>query len=192
MILPATPLLVPGLVPARRPDPLAAVRDAVAGALTELVAEPTGGALPLVVAHGPAPRHGPLRPSLAGSGISDRWLPPGLPAAWGRGGHGPAGTGASVALLALAPVLGERAGDVPTLEVAGPPDAAAVAALRAAPVLVVAGGGAPGSQDRDPAALTPGVRAALREAGVDLAGARVLTFPQEDEHLPSAYRVVTA
>lgn len=192
MILPATPLLVPGLVPARRPDPLAAVRDVVVGALTELVDDLTGKALPLVVAHGGDPRYGPLRPSLAGSGISDRWLPPGLPAAWAPGDRAPAGTGASVALLALAAVLGERAGAVPTLELSGPPDEAASAALRAAPALVVAGGGAPGSQDRDPAALTPGVRAALREVGVELTRAHVRVFPQRHDHLPSAYTVTTA
>ena len=48
VILPATPLLVPGLVPGLSADPLAEVREAVGSALMELTA---GGRVPLVLAH---------------------------------------------------------------------------------------------------------------------------------------------
>lgn len=194
VILPATLLLVPGLAPGLRPDPLAAVRDAVRAALAELTGD---GPLPLVLAHGPALRHGRLRPSLAGSGVGDRWLP--------RPAHGDlvptvdddvprAGTGASVALLLLADVLGRRAAAVETLEVpdgALPPDGAEAALLRDAHGLVVAGGGAPGGLDSGADALTDGVRAALRLAGADLWRPHVQEFAQAHDHLPPAYRVTT-
>jgi hypothetical protein len=199
VILPATPLLVPGLAPGLRADPLTAVRDAVRAALAELVA---GGGLPLVVAHGPVLRHGRMRPSLAGSGIGDRWLP--VPstgsgrrlsaaASWADGA--PAGTGASVALLALADVLGDRATDVETLEV--PADGSSLDGgvvadlLRGATGLVVAGGGAPGGLDDGPEVLTDGIRAALRTAGADAWHAEVQVFEQSHGHLPPAYRVTT-
>ena len=198
VILPATPLLVPGLAPGLRPDPLMAVRGAVRAALAELVA---GGRLPLVLAHGLALRHGRMRPSLAGSGIGDRWLPD-LPAGSGRraaaatpwADGAPAGTGASVALLALADVLGDRAADVETLEV--PPDGSpfddgAADLLRGATGLVVAGGGVPGRLDNGPAALTDGIQAALRAAGADAWLAEVQVFEQSHDHLPSQYRVTT-
>jgi hypothetical protein len=213
VILPATLLLVPGLVPGLRPDPLAAVRDAVRAALGELTSELTSdGRLPLVLAHGPVLRHGRMRPSLAGSGVDDRWLPapatgpgprpgPGpdatAPAPWPDGDLPPAGTGASVALLALADVLGPRAADVETLEV--PPDGVpggalggtASAALTHAAGLVVAGGGAPGGLDSAPDALTGGIRAALRLVGADAWDQRVQVFEQTHDHLPPAYRVTT-
>lgn len=190
VILPATPLLVPGTVPGLRTDPLADVRKAVSAALARLTA---GGRLPLVLAHGPALRRGRLRPSLAGSGIGDRWLPddagrhwaPGLPAA---------GTGASVALLALADVLGTGVADVEVLEVpasSGVLDFGALEALRAADGLVVAGGGAPGGLETDPDALTDGVRAALRAAGADAWSAQAQEFEQAHDHLPPRYRVTT-
>ncbi|MFC8798229.1 hypothetical protein ACFT2C_10900 [Promicromonospora sp. NPDC057138] len=204
MILPATPLLVPGLAPGLRPDPLAAARGAVRAALAELTA---GGRLPLVLAHGPTLRHGRLRPSLAGSGIGERWLPDpstgsgrrpstgsGRRAAaatsWADGA--PAGTGASVALLALADVLGARAADVETLEV--PPDAALLDAaaadlLRGAAGLVVASGGVPGGLDSTPGALTDGIRAALRAAGADAWNTDVQVFGQSHDHLPPEYWV---
>ena len=191
VILPATPLLVPGLAPGLRADPLTAVRDAVRAALAELVA---GGGLPLVLAHGPALRHGRLRPSLAGSGIGDRWLPAlSVAASWADGA--PAGTGASVALLALADVLGDRATDIETLEV--PADGAALdddgvtGLLRGATSLVVAGGGGPGGLDAGPEVLTDGIRAALRAAGADAWHAEVQVFEQAHGHLPPAYRVTT-
>ncbi|WP_454854540.1 hypothetical protein [Promicromonospora soli] len=204
MILPATPLLVPGLAPGLRPDPFAAVRDAVRAALVALTA---GGRLPLVLAHGPALRRGRMRPSLAGSGISDRWLPDPstgsgrrLPAGSGRPAPAAtpwadgalAGTGASVALLVLADVLGDRAADVETLEV--PPagsslDDAAADLLRSAAGLVVAGGGVPGGLDSGPGALTGGVQAALRAAGADAWHADVQVFEQSHDHLPPRYQV---
>ncbi|WP_084468275.1 hypothetical protein [Promicromonospora sukumoe] len=190
VILPATPLLVPGTVPGLRTDPLADVRQAVSAALARLTA---GGRVPLVLAHGPALRRGRQRPSLAGSGIGDRWLPddarrhwaPGLPAA---------GTGASVALLVLADVLGARAADVDVLEVppsSGALDAGSLQALRAADGLVVAGGGAPGGLETAPDALTDGVRAALRAVGADAWSAQAQEFEQTHDHLPPRYRVTT-
>lgn len=207
VILPATLLLVPGLTPGLRPDPLAAVRDAVRAVLAELTA---GGRPPLVVAHGPVLRHGRMRPSLAGSGIGARWLPgpstgSGRRAAampWADGDLPRAGTGASVALLALAEVLGDRAADVETLEVpphgALPDDlpstssaAGAADLLRTATGLVVAGGGAPGGLDAGADALTDGVRAALRLAGADAWHADVRVFEQTHDHLPPRYQVTT-
>jgi hypothetical protein len=200
VILPATLLLVPGLVPGLRPDPLTVVRDVVRTALAELT---SGGPLPLVLAHGPVLRHGHLRPSLAGSGIDDRWLPRAA-APWAEasraeasradGGLPPAGTGASVALLALADVLGTRAADVETLEV--PPtgtvlDGDMAALLRGAAGLVVAGGGAPGGLDSGPGSLTDGLRAALRLAGADGWDTDVQVFEQSHDHLPPEYRVTT-
>jgi hypothetical protein len=199
VILPATPLLVPGTAPGLRTDPLADVRRAVVAALARLTA---GGRLPLVLAHGPAFRQGRMRPSLAASGIGDRWLPDGGDAPWAHDLPA-AGTGASVALLALADVLGARAADVEVLEVppawtgadaSGPeadvPDAA-LDALRAADGLVVAGGGVPGGLETDPGALTDGVRAALRAAGADAWTAGVQEFEQAHDHLPPRYRVTT-
>jgi hypothetical protein len=190
VILPATPLLVPGLAPGLRADPLMAVRGAVRAALAELVA---GGRLPLVLAHGPVLRHGRMRPSLAGAGIGDRWLPdPSAATSWADGA--PAGTGASVALLALADVLGDRAADVETLEVPADGsslDDGAADLLRGASGLVVAGGGVPGGPDDGPEALTDGIRAALRAAGAEAWHAEAQVFGQSHGHLPPAYRVTT-
>ncbi|PUB31647.1 hypothetical protein C8K30_101162 [Promicromonospora sp. AC04] len=190
VILPATPLLVPGLVPGLGADPLARVRGAVAAALAGLTA---GGRVPLVLAHGTAHRRGRMRPSLAGSGIGDRWLPDaGAGGPWADSELPAAGTGASVALLALADVLGTRAADVETLEVppgGAEPDAGSVDLLRQADCLVVAGGGAPGGLDSGPDALTDGIRAVLRAAGADAWAAEVQAFGQSHEHLPPEYRV---
>lgn len=188
MILPATPLLVPGVAPGLRADPLADVRDAVARALTELTA---GGVLPLVLAHGTVLRHGLLRPSLAGSGIGDRWLPDAA-GHWADRARPAAGTGASVALLALADVLGGRAAEIETVEV--PPgtdrlEGRPLDLLRRAAAVVVAGGGAPGGQASGPDALTGGVRAALRAAGADEWATDVQVFEQAGDHLPLAYQV---
>ncbi|MFD7024753.1 hypothetical protein [Promicromonospora sukumoe] len=200
VILPATPLLVPGTAPGLRGDPLSGVRAAVAGALADLT---SGGRVPLVLAHGPALRSGRMRPSLAGSGIGDRWLADGGVSRWPDDGRPAAGTGASVALLALADVLGARAADAEVLEVppswtGSPgtgtgtgPDADVVRLLRAADGLVVAGGGAPGGLDTAPDALTGGLRAALRAAGADEWTARAQDFEQSHDHLPPTYRVTT-
>ncbi|MEU4360616.1 hypothetical protein [Promicromonospora sp. NPDC023987] len=198
VILPATPLLVPGVTPGLRADPLAPVRAAVRAALAELT---TGDRLPLVVAHGPALRWGRMRPSLLGSGIGGRWVPhlaaeqcasSGSPGA--DDDLRPAGTGASVALFVLAEVLGARVADVDTLEV--PPDGAALDdgatdLLRGADVLVVAGGGAPGGLDSSPGALTDGLRAALHAAGADGWATEVQVFELSHQHLPPEYRVTT-
>lgn len=202
VILPATPLLVLGPTPGRAADPLAQVRGAVGRALTELTAD---GRLPLVLAHGAVLRQGWMRPSLARSGIGERWLPgpsagidpSGMGGPWADHELPAAGTGASVALLALAELLGARTGDVVTLEV--PPratalddaalDDAALALLRRADCLVVAGGGAPGGLDTGPDALTQGIRVALRAAGADERTADVQVFPQVHDHLPPEYRV---
>ncbi|MFD6448047.1 hypothetical protein ACFWEJ_23290 [Promicromonospora sp. NPDC060204] len=200
MILPATLLLVPGTAPGLRTDPLEDVRAAVAAALARLT---EGGRIPLVLAHGPALRHGRMRPSLAGSGIGDRWLPDPPPGAGRRAGAAwswtdeirqVAGTGASVALLALADVLGDRVAEVEVLEV--PPSWPGPVAgpdplLRDAAGLVVAGGGVPGGLDSDPGALTDGVRAALRAAGADAWTSQVQAFAQSHDHLPPEYRVTT-
>ncbi|MEV0893332.1 hypothetical protein [Promicromonospora sp. NPDC050262] len=198
VILPATPLLVPGMAPGLRTDPLAGVRAAVAAALAGLT---DGGRVPLVLAHGRALRHGRMRPSLAGSGIDDRWLPGSPPGAGRRSGAAwswrdeirpAAGTGASVALLALADVLGDRVAEVEVLEV--PPSWPGPVAgpdplLRDAAGLVVAGGGVPGGLDSDPGTLTDGVRAALRAAGADGWTPQVQVFAQSHDHLPPEYRV---
>lgn len=220
VILPATPLLVPGTAPGLRGDPLGGLRAAVAAALADLTA---GGRVPLVLAHGPALRSGRMRPTLAGSGIGDRWLPDGgVSVGWVSGGGGAggtggvsswpddgrpaAGTGASVVLLALAAVLGGRAADVEVLEVppgwtgsagTGPvaavsgPDADVAGLLHGTDGLVVAGGGVPGGLDSDPGALTAGLRAALRAAGADAWTPRVQVFAQSHDHLPPEYRLTT-
>ncbi|HWV75895.1 MAG TPA: hypothetical protein VN027_01160 [Isoptericola sp.] len=161
VVLPGTSLLVPGA--GGGADRLGDVRAAVAAALDSLVATcvasaPAGpdGDAPLVVL-APVPRgaaggFGRRRPSLAGAGIADRWVPD--VAAWPRHDLDPvpaAHVPASVALLALRAAL-RRAGhdgppDVVVLEMsdAGDPPAEAVAALHRAPALVVAGGAAPGT-----------------------------------------------
>lgn len=216
VILPATPLLVPGV--AGMADVLDDVRDAVREAIAEIV---MGGRRPLVVAHGEALRHGRMRPSLAAVGVADTWLR--LPGSLGSrdphgsedtsggaGGRPPweqdlpvAGVGASVALLCLAEVLGEQAGAVETLELPPawndqpgfsaasdlrPARAAAVGHLMAADGLVVAGGGVPGGVVTDPGALAPGVAEALAAVGAQWSP-EVRILPQSHDHLPPEYRV---
>lgn len=216
VILPATPLLVPGV--AGMADVLDDVRDAVREALAEIL---TDGRRPLVVAHGEAVRHGRMRPSLAAVGVADTWLrPPGSlgprgphgseDTSGGGGGRPPweqdlpvAGVGASVALMCLAEVLGEQAGAVETLELppawneqpgfsaAGDPRrarAAAVGHLMAADGLVVAGGGVPGGLVTDPGALAPGLAEALAAVGAQWSP-EVRILPQSHDHLPPEYRV---
>ncbi|MFP3713627.1 hypothetical protein [Puerhibacterium sp. TATVAM-FAB25] len=191
VVVPATPLLVPGAAGAA--EVLVAVRAAVRRALRELAAADPGGPAPAVLAHGPVVRAGRLRPSLAAVGVADRWVPllgERTAAGTGSGDDGVAGVPASVALLALADA-GLAAGvtvEVPAA--AGPDDvAAAVAALGTGPV-VVAGGGVPGGPERGPAALAPGVAAvlaALAAAGGWEAGPTAV--PAHHEHLPAAYHV---
>ncbi|MFE5340398.1 hypothetical protein ACFQ80_09245 [Isoptericola sp. NPDC056578] len=227
VVLPGTSLLVPGA--GGGADLLGDVRVVVAGALDRLVAAsvalaPPGGDgdAPLVVL-APVPRgasggFGRRRPSLAGAGIADRWVPD--VAAWAGADPAPvppAHVPASVALLALR-AAARRAGhdgppDVVVLEVSDAAEvpAEAVTALRRAPAVVVAGGAAPGTPGAaavpdpapDPAPgpapgpvsggpvlLAPAVAALL-----DVAAApgrwswRVTTVPGGHEHLPASYGV---
>ncbi|GAA1732692.1 hypothetical protein GCM10009809_30170 [Isoptericola hypogeus] len=124
VVVPATPLLVPGASGGARV--LSATRDLVGAALGELVAHALRPGAPaglLVLAsagrqgaRGPVrsgrPRSGRLRPSLAGAGIADRWVP-GV-AAWppsDEATYAPddvAHVPASVALLCLAAALEAR------------------------------------------------------------------------------------
>jgi hypothetical protein len=193
VVVPATPLLVPGAAGAA--EVLVAVRAEVRRALRELAAAAPAGPAPAVLAHGPVVRAGRLRPSLAAAGVADRWVPLLADRPAPRGDRhddrdGVAGVPASVALLALADA-GLGAGV--TVEVpagVGPDDVgAALAALGAGPV-VVAGGGVPGGPDRDPEALAPGVAAVLA-ALVAAAGwqAEPTAVPAHHEHLPAAYHV---
>ncbi len=168
VVLPATPLLVPGAAGAA--DPAAPVRAAVLEALGALLDDASGGTL-AVLAHGsgPARRTRAARPSLAGAGVPERWTP-GL-RAWGAGAARPAvQVPASVALVCLAAALGARgaragAADVVVHEVPPalarvPDDVGRVAAdLRAAAGVVVAGGGPPGPAPWTPDVPTPGVPA---------------------------------
>ncbi|MFE7408381.1 hypothetical protein, partial [Isoptericola sp. NPDC057559] len=109
VVLPATPLLVPGA--GGGADRLGEVRRAVDEALDRLVTAAPAGDGPLVVLapvpRGAGGRIGRLRPSLAGAGVADRWVP--AVAAWpdprGEAAHVPA----SVALVALRSAL-DRAG----------------------------------------------------------------------------------
>ncbi|MFE5293500.1 hypothetical protein ACFQ8T_15110 [Isoptericola sp. NPDC056618] len=223
VVLPGTSLLVPGA--GGGADLLADVRVAVAAALDRLVAASVtpattrrDGDAPLVVL-GAVPRgagggFGRRRPSLAGAGVADRWVPD--VAGWARADPAPARPAhvpASVALLALRAAL-RRAGhdgppDVVVLEVsdaAGAP-AEAVAALHRAPAVVVAGGAAPGAPgaaavpdpqpgstpDRGPGCpvlLAPAVSALLDGA---VAPGRwswgVTTVPGGHEHLPPSYGI---
>lgn len=219
VVLPGTSLLVPGA--GGGADRLGDVRAAVAHALDRLVAESatqpvtpatTGrdGDAPLVVL-APAPRgagggFGRRRPSLAGAGVADRWVPD--VAAWS--GEGPAAhVPASVALLSLHAALRRAGHDGPpgvvVLEVsdAAEPPAEAVVALRRAPAVVVAGGAAPGTPgaaavpdpvpDRGsgpPVLLAPSVSALLDAAVAPGRWSwRVTTVPGGHEHLPPTYGV---
>ena len=219
VVLPGTSLLVPGA--GGGVDRLGDVRGAVAVALDTLVAScvasaPTApdGDAPLVVL-APVPRgaaggFGRRRPSLAGAGIADRWVPE--VAAWPRHDPAPvpaAHVPASVALLALRAAL-RRAGhdgppDVVVLELAdaGDPPAEAVAALHRAPALVVAGGAAPGTPGAaavpdvvpDPSSECPVLLAPAVSAVLDAAASpgrwswRVTTVPGGHEHLPPSYGI---
>ncbi|WP_166846847.1 hypothetical protein [Isoptericola sp. BMS4] len=154
--LPATPLLVRGAAGAE--DVLTTTRERAATLLGRLLDDAGGARDLLVVAPlprgatppddaGPAPR----RPSLAGAGIPDRWLPD--LDGWPRAGaaHVPA----SVALLTLGRALvarGEpgRRGAVGVIELPAdaPPSvvARAVASVRAAAATVLAWSPGPSTQ----------------------------------------------
>ncbi|SKC79296.1 hypothetical protein [Krasilnikoviella flava] len=224
VVLPGTSLLVPGA--GGGADRVGEVRRAVDAALDRLVADvvaptvPGGdGDVPLVVL-APVPRgaaggYGRRRPSLAGAGVADRWVPE--IAGWpddDHGGHGEHGlrtpaahVPASVGLVALRAAL-VRAGrpgrpDAVVLELSGAAPAEGVAALRRARAVVVAGGAAPGTPGaaagddavRDPGPLhpvrlDPAVAAALQVAVAPGSWAwRVTSIPGGHEHLPATYRV---
>ncbi len=197
VLLPATPLLVPGA--AGSADPVAPVRTAVLEALGELLDDTSDGEL-AVLAHGcgPARRTRGPRPSLAGAGVPKRWTPD--LRAWD--GAVPARTAqvpASVTLVCLSAALAARGTrgrtadvvvhEVPsTLERAGD-DAARVAAdLRAAAGVIIAGGAAPGAVAPAPDALAPGVAAVL--AALDPRWEpEERTVAVEGDHLPPWYAV---
>ncbi|MFC7879716.1 hypothetical protein ACFUVW_18075, partial [Isoptericola sp. NPDC057391] len=213
VVLPGTSLLVPGA--GGGADRLGDVRAAVADALDRLVAASAGpaatagdGDVPLAVL-APVPRGanggvGRRRPSLAGAGVADRWAPD--VAAWAGTDAAPAAhVPASVALLALDGAL-RRAGrdgppDVVVVEAsdAAEAPAEALAVLRRARAVVVAGGAVPGTPGAaavpdpapgGPAPLAPAV-AALLDAAVAPGrwSWRVTTVPGGHEHLPASYRV---
>ncbi|MGW8567205.1 hypothetical protein [Isoptericola sp. NPDC055881] len=205
VVLPATPLLVTGA--GGTVDRLTVVRGVVDAALDRFLADALpadAGDGPLVVL-APVPRGAPartasLRPSLAGAGIADRWVP--AVAAWPPAPADAAHVPASVVLLALGAALG-RAGardvDVRVVEVAADgPDGDAAAALRGARGVVVAGGLAPGAPGAgavtasplvDPV-VDPVVAAALDTAAAPDGWAwQVTRVPGGHEHLPAAYSV---
>ncbi|WP_460751470.1 hypothetical protein [Myceligenerans cantabricum] len=210
VILPATVLLVPGASGAS--DPLADVRLAVGAALAGLAQDGP----PMVLAHGSSGARGPepLRPSLAAAGVADHMLPDGVLEPWAvpaasagarhdetgrtaRAEPSPAGTAASVALFCLGLALGDRAAEVPVLEV--PARHAAGTDLLARHLdtggtLVVAAGAEPGPAavaPADPAAPAPGVAALLAAVGADAWTTTTRTFARSHDHLPAEYRLTT-
>jgi len=192
VVIPATPLLVPGAAGAA--DPLAAVREVVREVLRgELPRSGSGGgARAVVLGTGPAPRAGRLRPSLAAAGIADSVLgladddDEDVADAGGDGGDGVAATGPSVALLALVGAGIDLAAEpVEVVEVPGDAPAGEVAAvagrLRApsAPGLLVVAD--------HPA---PGVDAVLEALTADGGWEREEhELPQDHGHLPPSYRI---
>lgn len=194
VVVPATPLLVPGAAGTARV--LTGVRRVVDDALAELVSDARKGLL-LVLAHGPSGDAGPRRrrPSLQGAGIPDDWVP--ALHTWPEPLQPPANVAASVALLCLADALAERGdlarlADVVVREVPG--DLADVAALcrdvESAAGVVVAGGGAPGSRDVGPQALAPGVERVLDQVASGNGWApEVRRAAERHEHLPAQYVV---
>ncbi len=196
VVLPATPLLVPGV--GGTVDPLAPVRQRVDAAVVELLDDAGAGTL-AVLAHGSGDgtrTHGP-RPSFAGAGVPDARVPELQP--WAASQREALQVPASVALVCLAGALEARGArtrlsDVVALEVpaalaARPDNAARLAAdLRGVAGIVVAGGGAPGSLDATPEALAPGVAAVLALLASSWVP-EVRTLAVEHEHLPGEYRV---
>lgn|GEM_PF-2518509 len=214
VVLPATPLLVPGA--GGGVDRLAEVRRAVGDALDRLLRGPGLGADgdgPLVVLapvpRGAAGRTARLRPSLAGAGVRDGWVPD--VAAWPASDLPAAHVPASVALVALRAALDRAAPgraenpapapDILVVEAAGGETVTAdgAAALGAARGIVVAGGPAPGTPGATAGATTegrpdldPAVAAALDEVAAPGAWTwRVTAVPGGHEHLPGAYVVAT-
>ncbi|MFB8229275.1 hypothetical protein [Cellulosimicrobium sp. NPDC055967] len=109
VVLPGTPLLVPGAAGAAAV--LGATRTAALAALGRLVdgvpslrGDRSAPAPVVVVAPGTARTRGPARASLAAAGVADTWLDTAWAVATRAGGPGApvAGTAASVGLLALA------------------------------------------------------------------------------------------
>jgi hypothetical protein len=191
VVLPATPLLVPGAAGEVRP--LAATRRAVLDALAGVRGAGPGPARWGVLAPGVVTRCGARRASLGGVGIADRWVPS-LPT---RAPGPVAGTAASVALWALGVVAGDDAVLESVVVELGPgapvgPDVVDEAheLLAGLDGLVIAGG-VPG----DPGAGAAGLAPALAAVVDTLAGRggwhRTVTRTVETgEHLPPEYDVV--
>lgn len=211
VVVPATPLLVPGAAGGARV--LGATRDLVAAALDELLA----GALPDAVCHpashlagstgGPrllvlAPagrdgargpgttssgrvRSGRLRPSLAGAGVDDRWLTRATPLAWGPGPR--AQVPASVALLCLGAALDARGrgrllSEVEVVEVPAEPSATDQGLVRERLRRADAVVAAGGDE--------PAVGAALEDVALQAGWAReVRSAAEMHEHLAGRYDV---
>jgi len=218
VVLPGTPLLVPGA--GGGTDLLGDVRRVADAALDRLIADlgdlvaadpepapvpaldPRAGAPLMVLA--PVPRRataglGVRRPSLAGVGVADRWVP--AVAGWPDRDVPAAHAPASVALVALAGAL-DRAGraghadradrsgrprahrpPVAVLEVSGEVPAPHVAALRGARAVVVAGGVAPG---------TPGAAAAAKAGAPGDGGGRPAGDPGLDPAVAAALDLAAA
>ncbi|MFF8344316.1 hypothetical protein ACF049_17870 [Cellulosimicrobium funkei] len=183
VVLPGTALLVPGAAGAA--SVLGPVRDAALAALADLVAGPPGEAgasAVVVVAPGAARARGAARASLAAAGVADRWIDPAWAAATRPLDRPVAGTGASLALLALAgagwtgPVDVVELGGAVTRSAAGT-GAGAGAVTETGPETATGAGAA------SPAALD-----AARELGAELAreGARLVVVHDPRAPLPQA------
>ncbi|WP_426311545.1 hypothetical protein [Cellulosimicrobium sp. E-16] len=133
VVLPGTPLLVPGA--AGDTTVLGDTRAAALAALGRLVdgvrpAQGDGTAPVVVVAPGAAPTRGPARASLAAAGVADAWLDTTWAVATRPGSRDcpVAGTAASVGLLALAGAGWTGPVDVVELDDADAPTAHALGA----------------------------------------------------------------
>jgi len=133
VVLPGTPLLVPGAAGAA--PVLDETRAAALAALSRLVdgvrpVRADGTAPVVVVAPGTAPTRGPARASLAPAGVADGWLEPTWAVATRPAGPdvSVAGTAASVGLLALAGAGWTGPVEVVELDDADPPAAHALGA----------------------------------------------------------------
>ncbi|WP_277212775.1 hypothetical protein [Isoptericola croceus] len=195
VVLPATVLLVPGA--AGLAPPLEPVRAAVLAEVARCVG-PDGGAPARwgVLAAAARDSVGRCRPSLAGAGIADRWVP-GLDDGWPAARAAVlCGVPASVALLVLAEAAG-RAAAVEALVVELAPTAAedrlaaAVDALADCDAVLVAAGAAhravAGPSAGDPAVTEVQERLAERSGWV----ATRRPVPAAGPHLPGRYDVVT-